>query len=291
MRQGRHRDDAGIAQVRAGDSTSIDSRNVPPTASRHYRALFISDVHLGARSCQAERLLDLLREVDAEIIYLVGDIVDGWQLRSGWYWPQSHNDVLQKLLRRARRGARLVYIPGNHDEFLRDYFGIHFGGIEVVEDDIHVAADGRRYLVTHGDRFDLVSKHARSLALVGDAAYALALVATRARDRIRRHFDRPLRSPSPLSRWAKIKVKNAVNYIGDFEQAVTAQARRRQCDGVICGHVHHPVSRDIDGIRYVNCGDWVASCSLAAEQPDGALEILWWTAIPALVGDERAKAA
>ena len=142
--------------------------------TRWFRTLFISDVHLGARGCQAERLLDFLRYHDADTIYLVGDIVDGWQLKSGWYWPQAHNDVVQKLLRKARKGARVIYAPGNHDEFLRDYYGTHFGGIEVVETAIHEAADGRRYLVVHGDVFDLVVKHARWLALLGDTAYVLA---------------------------------------------------------------------------------------------------------------------
>jgi UDP-2,3-diacylglucosamine pyrophosphatase LpxH len=264
---------------------------VPPTASRRYRALFISDVHLGARACQAVRLIEFLRAVDADVIYLVGDIVDGWQLKTGWYWPQPHNDVLQKLLRKARKGARLVYIPGNHDEFLRDYFGTHFGGIEVMEHDVHIAADGRRYLVTHGDRFDPVFGHSRTLALLGSCAYALALASTKMADRLRRRFGLPGRSPSALSRWAKFKVKSAVNYIGDFEQALAAQARRQHCDGVICGHIHHPESRDIDGIRYVNCGDWVASCTVAAERPDGEMEILSWAALSSLGADLRAQAA
>lgn len=142
-----------------------------------FRTLFISDVHLGARGCQADRLLDFLRYHDADTIYLVGDIVDGWQLRSGWFWPQHHNDVVQKLLRKARKGARIIYLPGNHDEFLRDYYGTHFGGIEVTETAIHEAADGRRYLVVHGDVFDMVVKHARWLALLGDTAYDLAIFA------------------------------------------------------------------------------------------------------------------
>ena len=153
--------------------TTIDSGAV------RYRALFISDVHLGARGCQAERLLDFLRWHEADTIYLVGDIVDGWQLRSNWYWPQSHNDVVQKLLRKARKGARIIYLPGNHDEFLRDYYGTHFGGIEVTETAIHEAANGRRYLVVHGDVFDIVVKHARWLALLGDSAYEFAIFINR----------------------------------------------------------------------------------------------------------------
>jgi UDP-2,3-diacylglucosamine pyrophosphatase LpxH len=264
---------------------------VPPTSSRRYRALFISDVHLGARGCQATRLVELLREVDADTIYLVGDIVDGWQLKTGWYWPQPHSDVMQKLLRKARKGARLIYIPGNHDGFLRDYFGTHFGGIEVVEHDVHIAADGRRYLVTHGDRFDLLFKHTRSLILLGNAAYALALAGAKATEWLRRRLGISRRSPSVLARWAKFKIKSAVNYIGDFEQALAAQARHQRCDGVICGHIHHPAKRDIDGVRYVNCGDWVASCTVAAERPDGEMEILSWAALSALAAVQPARAA
>ena len=156
------------------------------SGTRRFRTLFISDVHLGTRACQAERLLDFLRWHDADTIYLVGDIVDGWQLRSGWYWPQSHNDVVQKLLRKARKGARIIYVPGNHDEFLRDYFGTHFGGIEVVDSAIHQSSDGMRYLVVHGDQFDFVVTQARWLALLGDRAYELAIVVNRWFNAVRR---------------------------------------------------------------------------------------------------------
>jgi UDP-2,3-diacylglucosamine pyrophosphatase LpxH len=241
--------------------------------TRLFRTLFISDVHLGARGCQADRLLDFLRYHDAETIYLVGDIVDGWQLRSGWYWPQPHNDVVQKLLRKARKGARLMYLPGNHDEFLRDYYGTHFGGIEVVENAVHEAADGRRYLVVHGDVFDMVVKHARWLALLGDTAYELAILINRYFNAVRRRLGFSYWS---LSQWAKHKVKNAVNYIGAFEQTLAEEAQRRQVDGVICGHIHHAVIHDNFGIRYMNCGDWVESCSALVEHDDGRFEILTW---------------
>ena len=194
-----------------------------------FRTLFISDVHLGARGCQADRLLDFLRYHDADTIYLVGDIVDGWQLKSGWYWPQHHNDVVQKLLRKARKGARVIYVPGNHDEFLRDYYGTHFGGIEVVETAIHEAADGRRYLVVHGDVFDMVVKHARWLALLGDTAYDFAILVNRYFNAVRRRLGFRYWS---LSQWAKHKVKNAVNYIGAFEQTLAGRSaappRRRR---------------------------------------------------------------
>jgi len=239
-----------------------------------YRALFISDLHLGTRGCQADKLLDFLKVHDADTIYLVGDIVDGWALKSHWYWPQAHNDVVQKLLRKGRKGARIVYAPGNHDEFLRDYFGTHFGGIEVVEHAIHVGAGGARYLVIHGDHFDLVVTQARWLALLGDKAYELALVANRWFNGVRRRLGFPYWS---LSQWAKLKVKNAVNFIGDFEKTLVAEAARVGVDGVVCGHIHHAADRRDFGIHYLNCGDWVESCTALAEHHDGHFEIIVWT--------------
>jgi UDP-2,3-diacylglucosamine pyrophosphatase LpxH len=246
---------------------------VTADATRRFRSLFISDVHLGTRGCQADKLLDFLRVHEAETIYLVGDIVDGWQLRQNWHWPQPHNDVVQKLLRKGRKGARMVYIPGNHDEFLRSYYGTHFGGIEVMETAVHTAADGRRYLVIHGDYFDLVVKHARWLALLGDWAYTSALTVNTVLNAFRRRLGLPYWS---LSQWAKLKVKNAVNYIGEFERTLAAEAQRHAVDGVICGHIHHAVMHDIFGVRYINCGDWVESCTAVAEHADGAFEIIRW---------------
>jgi len=246
---------------------------VTDPATKRYRALFISDVHLGTRGCQAEKLLDFLRYHEADTIYLVGDIVDGWALRSSWYWPQAHNDVVQKLLRQARKGARMIYIPGNHDEFLRNYYGTHFGGIEVVENAIHVGVDGRRYLVVHGDMFDLVVTQARWLALLGDKAYDFALTANRLFNLARRVLGAPYWS---LSKWAKLKVKNAVNYIGAFEKALATEAKHHEADGVICGHIHTAALHDEFGLRYINCGDWVESCTLVAEHDDGKFEIITW---------------
>jgi UDP-2,3-diacylglucosamine pyrophosphatase LpxH len=244
-----------------------------PESAQRFRTLFISDVHLGTRGCQAGRLLDFLRDHDAETIYLVGDIVDGWALRNNWYWPPAHNDVVQKLLRKARKGARLIYIPGNHDEFLRDFYGTHFGGVEMVANALHVAADGRRYHVTHGDQFDLVVRYARWLAVLGDHAYRFALIMNTSFNAIRRRFGLPYWS---LSQWAKLKVKNAVNYIGEFETALADEAARHHADGVICGHIHHAAMRQFGGVQYINCGDWVESCSAVVEHPDGRFEIVSW---------------
>lgn len=247
---------------------------VTPEGTQRVRTLFISDVHLGTKGCQAEKLLDLLRIYDADVMYLIGDIVDGWQLKSGWYWPQSHNDVAQKLLRKARKGTRVIYIPGNHDEFLRDFYGTHFGGIEVLEDTVHVAADGKRYLIIHGDLFDVVIQHARWLALLGNKSYDLAISVNTNFNRIRRAFGLPYWS---LSKWLKLKVKNAVNFIGEFERTLKGEAQRHRVDGVICGHIHHAVIREDEGITYVNCGDWVESCTAVVEHFDGRLEIVEWT--------------
>jgi UDP-2,3-diacylglucosamine pyrophosphatase LpxH len=256
------------AEVHQGSEILVTSGTL------HFRSLFISDVHLGTRGCQAERLLDFLRYHDADVIYLVGDIVDGWQLKSSWYWPQAHNDVVQKLLRKGRKGARLIYIPGNHDEFLRGYYGTHFGGIEVVESVIHESADGRRYLVIHGDCFDLVVTQARWLALLGDKAYEFAVFANRLFNGVRRRLGFPYWS---LSQWAKLKVKNAVSYIGEFEKTLVSEAEREQVSGVICGHIHKAAIHEDFGIRYINCGDWVESCTAIAEHDDGRFEIITWT--------------
>ena len=222
--------------------------------THRYRTLFLSDLHLGTRGCQAHLILDMLRHVEADTIYLVGDIIDGWRLRAGWYWPQAHNDVIQKLLRKVRRGARMVFVPGNHDEFARQFFGLTFGGIEIKRQAIHTAADGKRYLIIHGDEFDVVVRHSKWLAFFGDWAYDFALF-------VNTHFNaarRPLGLPYwSFSAWAKLKVKNAVNFIGSFERELAGEARKRGVDGVVCGHIHHPVIRDMDGVIYVNTGDFV----------------------------------
>jgi UDP-2,3-diacylglucosamine pyrophosphatase LpxH len=259
--------------LRVGMLTTEENRNssIMTDGTRRFRTLFISDVHLGARGCQADRLLDFMRHIDADTIYLVGDIVDGWALKSIWYWPQAHNNVVQKFLRKARKGARIIYIPGNHDEFLRDYYGTHFGGVEVAESAVHTAADGRRYLVTHGDLFDIVIRHARWLAYLGDKAYDAAIAANTIFNKVRRGFG--LRYWS-LSQWAKYKVKNAVSFIGEFEKTLAAEASRHGLDGVICGHIHHAAAHGKFGFTYINCGDWVESCTAVGENFDGRFEII-----------------
>ncbi|PXW94553.1 UDP-2,3-diacylglucosamine pyrophosphatase LpxH [Sphaerotilus hippei] len=239
------------------------------------RTVFISDVHLGTPGCQADALLDFLRTVECEQLFLVGDIIDGWQLRRRWYWPQAHNDVMQKLLRKARKGTRVVFVPGNHDEFARRYIGHQFGGIEVVQDCIHTTADGRRLWITHGDLFDGVVQCARWLAHVGDTAYEWTLRLNRHLNSARARLGLPYWS---LSGYLKLKVKRAVSFISDFEQAVAREARRRGVQGVVCGHIHHAELRDIDGILYANDGDWVESLTALVEHDDGRLEIIDWAA-------------
>lgn len=240
------------------------------------RTLFVSDLHLGTKGSQAELFLDFLRHHDAETIYLVGDIVDGWRLRSGWYWPELHNTIIQKLLRKARKGTRIIFIPGNHDEFARDYAGMIFGGVKVQRHATHLTADGRRFHVTHGDEFDIVVRHAKWLAFLGDWAYETALFTNTHFNRLRRRLGLPYWS---FSAWAKLKVKNAVNFIGSFEDALADHAARHGFDGVICGHIHHAVIRDLKGVTYVNTGDFVESCTAAVEHFDGRIEIVSWRAM------------
>jgi len=253
---------------RDGDASEAGSRKLK------VRTVWVSDIHLGTPGCQADALLDFLRSVECETLYLVGDIIDGWQLRRTWYWPQAHNDVVQKLLRKARKGTRVIFVPGNHDEFARKYLGHNFGGVDVVEEYIHELADGRKLWVTHGDHFDGVIQCAKWLAYLGDNAYELTL-------RINRHFN-SLRARLGLPYWSlskflKLKVKRAVSYVGDFEAAVAREARSRGLHGVVCGHIHHAEMRMIDGTLYCNDGDWVESLSALVEHADGRLEMLDWS--------------
>jgi UDP-2,3-diacylglucosamine pyrophosphatase LpxH len=244
-----------------------------------FRAIFISDVHLGTATCQADRLLDFLRHTDSADLYLVGDIIDGWQLKRRWYWHQSHNDVIQKVLRKARKGTRVTYIAGNHDEAMRHFLGLAFGGIDIRDEAMHVTADGKRLLVTHGDLFDAVVQGAKWLAHVGDWLYMLTLKLNRWFNHVRARLGLPYWS---LAQFLKHRVKNAVSYITRFEEALAQQARRRGFDGVVCGHIHKAEIRDIDGVLYCNDGDWVESLTALVEMPDGQLRIIDWKSVEAL---------
>lgn len=243
------------------------------TGIQNYRTIWISDTHLGTPGAQAKALLHFLKYTHSETLYLVGDIVDGWQLKKRFYWPQEHNDVVQKLLRKARNGTRVIYIPGNHDEAARHYLGVNFGDIAIKQDDIHETADGKRLWVVHGDLFDNVIHHARWLAYLGDRAYTLLLRLNRLLNGIRNLLNMPYWS---LSQYLKHRVKSAISFISAFETAMLTETRRRRCDGVVCGHIHKPEMREVDGVLYANDGDWVESLSALVEHHDGRLELLDW---------------
>jgi UDP-2,3-diacylglucosamine pyrophosphatase LpxH len=248
--------------------------NAPSDDILKFRAIWISDIHLGTRGSQAELLLNFLRQTESKYLYLVGDIVDNWRLKRTWYWPQAHNDVIQKILRKARKGTRVVYVPGNHDETFRDFCNHRFGMVAVLREAIHRTADGRKFVVLHGDAFDGIVLYARWLAFLGDRAYTLALQLNTWFNAARRRLGMPYWS---LSAFLKHKVKGAVQYVSNFEHAVVKAARDRGVDGVICGHIHIAEMREIDGILYCNDGDWVESCTALVEHLDGRMEVIHWT--------------
>ena len=241
----------------------------------HYRTVFLSDVHLGTRGSRAEFLADFLSHTCCDTLFLVGDIIDGWRLRRSWYWDSHHDRVLRLILAAANAGTTILYIPGNHDEMMRAWLPtrLEIAGIRLCRDAVHETADGRRLLVMHGDEFDSVVRYARVLALLGDRAYAASLVVNRWFNLLRRRLGLPYRS---LSAWLKRQVKGAVKAIDRFELALAAEARSRGLDGVVCGHIHHPEIREIDGVLYLNDGDWVESCTALVEHADGRLELIDW---------------
>ena len=259
---------------------------------RHYRAIFISDIHLGTRRAQALALLDFLRETESKRLYLVGDIVDSWSLRQKWYWDQLHNDVIQKILRKARKGTKVIFIPGNHDENFRDFSGHRFGHVAVMRVAVYKSASGRRYLVLHGDKFDNVIYFAPWLAKLGDWAYERLIDLNGPVNAVRRMLGFGKWS---LSAYLKHKVKKAVEFISRFEEAVVREATTRGCQGVICGHIHTPDDRIIGGIHYLNDGDWVESCTALVEHFDGCFEIVNWHKQRSVIinepADERAASS
>lgn len=247
-------------------------------ARASYRTIFISDTHLGTRGCRSDFLADFLRRTSCQQLYLVGDIIDGWRLRKSWYWDENHDEVLRLILRHARGGAEVTYIPGNHDEMFRAWLpiGLEIGGIRLRKDAVHTTADGKRLLVMHGDEFDSVVRYAKFLALLGDSAYTTALTANRWFNAARRRLGYPYWS---LSAWLKRQVKGAVKAIGRYEVALANEAKRRGFDGVVCGHIHHAEMREVNGVLYLNDGDWVESCTALVEHHDGRLELIDWAAL------------
>ncbi len=262
---------------------------------RRVRSIFLSDIHLGTPACQAGRLLEFLKAHESEYLFLVGDIIDFWAIhRRGVYWSTEQNTVVQKILKRARHDVKVIFVPGNHDEAVREHAGISFGNIRVERDHVHVAADGRRYLLIHGDEFDQVTKYHRWLAILGDHAYAAVVRLNMWLSWMRRKFGIP--GYWSLSGYAKFKVKSAVSFIFDFEDSVLRHARERGVDGVICGHIHAATIRAHGGVAYINCGDWVDSCTAVVEHPDGRMELVFWSDQVglqdggALAGNERSQA-
>ena len=244
-----------------------------PAQRRRYRSIFISDLHLGTRGCRSDFLVSFLRSVDCKQLYLVGDIVDGWRLRKSWYWDDGHDEVIRLILQMARQGTEVTYIPGNHDELFRDWLGLEVAGVKLMREAEHEAADGRRFLVIHGDEFDGVIRYAKVIAHLGDWAYDTALVLNRWFNMARRRFGYPYWS---LSQWLKRQVKEAVKAIDRFEIALATEAKRRGLQGVICGHIHHAEMRMVQGVLYINDGDWVESCTALVEHADGRFELLDW---------------
>lgn len=240
---------------------------------RHFRSIFLSDIHLGTKGCQADSLLEFLKNHSCDQLYLVGDIIDGWRLKSTMYWPQSHSNVMRRFLTLTKRGTEVIFVTGNHDEFLRKYSGLELGNLKLVDEATHITASGQRLLVVHGDQFDVVTRYHRWLAFLGDVGYNILLELNRYLNQARTRFGYGYWS---LSAWLKHKVKRAVNYIGDFEEAVLHSSTKRGYDGVVCGHIHHAEIRNIEGVTYMNCGDWVESCTALVEDSKGNFEIINW---------------
>lgn len=244
---------------------------------RKFRTIWISDVHLGTKGCNHELLIDFLDHTDSETMYLVGDIIDGWRLKKKFYWPPEHNDIVWRILKRAKRGTKIVYIPGNHDEMVRPFSGMNFGGVEIMRAAFHDTADGRRLMVLHGDEFDTIMLAHRWLAFVGDALYHVMMKLNNWVAAARKRLGLPYWS---ISKAAKHKVKNAVEFISKYEEVVARAAAERGVDGVVCGHIHTAEFRDFewDGrtVEYWNDGDWVEGCNALVEHFDGRMEILHW---------------
>ncbi len=268
---------ASLLTALPGPARKAPAKTRPPVLAlsriRRYRTIFVSDTHLGTRGCKAERLADFLAHNDCQTLYLIGDIVDGWALRRNWYWPEAHNRVITEILRKVESGTRVIYVPGNHDEALRDYTGLSLAGVELKSEAVHKTADGRQMLVIHGDQFDGVIAYAKWLAYLGDRAYEFALSLNTVFNAARKVLGMPYWS---LSAYLKLKVKNAAMFIGNFEVALAREAKSRGFDGVVCGHIHHAEVKEVAGILYCNDGDWVESCTALTEDAIGRLRIVTW---------------
>ena len=240
----------------------------------NYRSIWISDFHLGTRGCQSELLLEFIKHTQSEKLYLVGDIIDGWALKNTWYWPQSHNDVVQKILRKARHGTEVFYISGNHDEVMRGFVPVNFGGVSILNQVIHETVDKKKYLVVHGDQFDGIIQCAKWLAMLGSITYDFLIYFNRYINFFRKKLGYEYWS---LSNYLKFTVKNAVKFVSEYEKLVCNYAKQFKVEGIICGHIHHANMQSMNGIHYINDGDWVESCTALVEHFDGKLELINWT--------------
>jgi UDP-2,3-diacylglucosamine pyrophosphatase LpxH len=243
-------------------------------ATHHYRTIWISDLHIGSTQCQADALLDFLKHNDSDKLYLVGDIIDFWALSKKMYWPRDHNTVIQKILRKARHGTQIIYVPGNHDENVRDYHDFVFGDIIVKNSDIHTTANGKRFLIVHGDEYDTIAKHHKWVAKLGSLGYDWLIELNRYIRFVRRLLG--VQSQFSLAAFVKYKVKNVVQFISDYEESIVHSLRNEGVDGVICGHIHHAEIKPIEDFLYVNTGDFVESCTAIVELQDGTLELIRW---------------
>jgi UDP-2,3-diacylglucosamine pyrophosphatase LpxH len=249
----------------------MDPSDIPV---RRVRALFLSDIHLGSRACRADELLAFFKVYEADQIFLIGDIVDFWSMSRSLYWPPAHNTVVQKILKKARHGTRVTLIPGNHDEALLEYAGTAYGDVCIAESLTYTARDGRRYALLHGDRYDQVTAYARWVSILGDMSYNVLVHVNRLLSWVRRKLNAS--GHWSLADYAKRNVLRAVSFIGDFERSVAYDVKRRRLDGVICGHIHTPTIKTVDGILYINCGDWVDNCTAIVEHMDGRMELVRW---------------
>ena len=244
-----------------------------PAKKYHFRSLFISDVHLGTKDCKAKELNTFLKQCKFDSLYLVGDIFDGWRMKSGVYWDANFNRVIRRILKLSKRGIAVYYITGNHDEFLRKYANTTLDNIHVLNRVTHVTAKNKRMLVIHGDQFEGFTHCGKCLKMIGDHGYEFLMFLNRTFNRFRAKYGYGYWS---FSGFLKSHLSRAQTYILDYENAVAYGAKKQGFDGVICGHIHHPASKTIDGVEYHNTGDWVESCSAIAEEMDGTLRLIHW---------------
>ena len=248
--------------------------NTTCSSKTHYPAVWISDVHLGYKDCQAQYLLDFLNAIECDVLYLVGDIVDLWSMKRQFFWHPSHYDVLALIQQKAKDGTRVIYIPGNHDETFRQYADESLFGIEVHQQYIHTTKANKRFLLLHGDDFDSATRYNKLISIAGDAGYDLLLFLNRWTNRVRRLFGGHYWS---LASWIKARVHKAREAIDAFEKAAIHEAKKQGVDGIICGHIHHPAVKVVDGILYCNDGDWIENCTALVENDCGRIELLHWS--------------